>query len=58
MCQCLRKDVRQERIKRAFGISESEVIVCFVGIGEIEDEVSVACSQRRPAETVAVSLDS
>ena len=57
LCQMLQKDRRQEKAKRNFGISESEVIVCFVGIGELEESVSVACSQRRPAETVAVSLD-
>lgn len=58
LCQMLQKDRRQERIKRQFGISESEVIVCFVGIGELEDEVSVACSQRRNVDSVAISLDS
>ncbi|MBQ7168840.1 MAG: nitroreductase family protein [Synergistaceae bacterium] len=57
--QCLRSSmVKQDRIRRAFGISQSEVIVCCVGIGELEDEVSVACAQRRPVETVAISLDS
>ena len=58
LCQFLQKDKRQEKIKRLFGISDSEVIVCFVGVGELEDEVNVACSQRRPVETVAISLDS
>ncbi|MBQ2617073.1 MAG: nitroreductase [Synergistaceae bacterium] len=58
LCQFLQKDRRQEKVKRSFGISDSEVIVCFVGIGELEDEVSFACSQRRPVETVAISLDS
>ena len=58
LCQMLQKDRRQEKAKRIFGISESEIIVCFVGIGELEDSVRVACSQRRPVETVAVSLDS
>lgn len=57
--QCLRSSVtKQDRIRSAFGISDSEAIVCCMGIGELEDEVSFACSQRRPVETVAVSLDS
>lgn len=56
--QCLRSSVtKQNRIRQAFGISESEAIVCCMGIGELEDEVNCACSQRRPVETVAVSLD-
>lgn len=57
--QCLRAAVgRQDKIKRRFGISDSEVIVCCIGIGELEDEVNCACAQRRPVETVAISLDS
>ncbi|MBR0247569.1 MAG: nitroreductase family protein, partial [Synergistaceae bacterium] len=58
LCQFLQKDRRQEKVKRSFGISDSEVIVCFVGIGELEDEVNCACSQRRSVDTVAISLDS
>ena len=57
--QCLRSGfAKQALIRHVFGISESEVIVCCVGIGELEDEVNVACAQWRLTETVAVSLDS
>ena len=57
--QCTRASIgKQDRIRRRFGISGSEVIVCCIGIGELEDEVSCACAQRRPVETVAVNLDS
>ena len=56
--QCLRSSVaKQDKIRRTFGISESEAIVCCMGIGELEDSVNCACSQRRPVETVAISLD-
>ncbi|MBQ9573822.1 MAG: hypothetical protein IJR27_00900 [Synergistaceae bacterium] len=50
--------VIKSTLRRRFGISGSEVIVCCIGIGELEDEVSCACAQRRPVETVAVNLDS
>ena len=55
--QFLQVNARQERIRREFGISQSEVISAFVGIGEPEDEVLCACAQRRPAEEVAVCLN-
>lgn len=56
--QFLQVDRRQERIKRAFEIKDNEIIAGFVGIGELEDEVKIACAQRRPVETVAINLDS
>ena len=55
--QFLRVNSRQDRIRKEFGISQSEVISAFVGIGEPEDEVLCACAQRRPAEEVAVCLE-
>lgn len=56
--QCLRSGVtKQERIRQTFRISESEVIVCCMGIGEYEDDVICACSQRRDAKDVAICLD-
>ncbi len=55
--QFLQVSKRQDTIKRRFRIKDSEVIIAFVGIGEMCDEVSCACSQRRPAEDVAVCLD-
>ena len=55
--QFLQLSSRQESIRREFGISPSEVISAFVGIGEPEDEVLCACAQRRPVEEVAVCLD-
>ena len=58
MFQFLQVDRRQERIKREFGIKDNEIIAGFVGIGELEDEVKIACAQRRPVETVAINLDS
>ena len=55
--QFLQVNKKQDSIRSSFGISNSEVISAFVGIGEPEDEVVCACAQRRPVETVAVSLD-
>ena len=55
--QFLQVNNRQDKIRREFGISPSEVISAFVGIGEPEDEVLCACAQRRPVEEVAVCLD-
>ncbi|MBQ7544511.1 MAG: nitroreductase family protein [Synergistaceae bacterium] len=54
--QFLQVNARQEKIRQEFGISSSEVISAFVGIGEPEEEVVYACAQRRPVETVAVEL--
>ena len=55
--QFLRVNQNQEKIRAEFGISPSEVISAFIGIGEPEDEVLCACAQRRPTEEVAVCLD-
>ena len=55
--QFLQVNNRQDKIRREFGISPSEVISAFVGIGEPEDEVLCACAQRRAVEEVAVCLD-
>ena len=55
--QFLRGNSRQDMIRKEFGISPSEVISAFVGIGEPEDEVLCACAQRRPVEEVAVCLE-
>lgn len=55
--QFLQVNNRQDKIRREFGISPSEVISAFVGIGEPEDEVLCACAQRRPVEEVTVCLD-
>ena len=55
--QFLRVNSRQYSIRKEFGISPSEVISAFVGIGEPEDEVLCACAQRRPVEEVAVCLE-
>lgn len=55
--QFLQVNMRQNDIKREFGIPESEIIVAFLGIGEPEDEVICACAQRRPVEEIAVCVD-
>ena len=55
--QFLRVNQNQEKIREEFGISPSEVISAFIGIGEPEDEVLCACAQRRSVEEVAVCLD-
>lgn len=55
--QFLNRNQNQHRIRKEFGISPSEVISAFVGIGEPEDEVLCACAQRRPVEEAAVYLD-
>lgn len=56
--QCLRSSVtKQDKIRRAFGISQSEAIVCCMGIGELEDDVVCACAQRRNITDVAICLD-
>ena len=55
--QFLQVNSRQERIRKEFGISSSEVISAFVGIGELEEEVNCACAQRRSVEEAAVCLD-
>ena len=57
ICQLLRKDRRQEKIKREFGIKDSEIIAGFIAFGELEDDVICACSQRRATEDVALCLD-
>ena len=57
LCQYLQVNSKQYKLKREFGIKSSEVILCFVGIGELEDEVLCACAQRRPVETVAIKFD-
>lgn len=55
--QFLHVNQNQDKIRAEFGISRSEVIFAFIGIGEPEDEVLCACAQRRPVEEVAVCLD-
>ena len=55
--QFLQVNTRQAKIREEFGISSSEVISAFVGIGELEDEVACACAQRRPVDEVAVYLE-
>ena len=55
--QFLQANTRQAKIRKEFGISGSEVISAFVGIGEPEDEVVCACAQRRPVESVAVYVE-
>lgn len=55
--QFLQVNSRQSMIRKEFGISQSEVISAFIGIGEPEDEVLCACAQRRPVEEAAVCLD-
>lgn len=56
--QCLRTSVtKQDKIRQAFGISQSEAIVCCMGIGELEDDVVCACAQRRNITDVAICLD-
>ena len=55
--QFLQVSQRQAAIKKEFGIKDSEVIVAFVGIGELEDEIITACAARRPVESVAVNID-
>ncbi len=57
LCQYLQVNSKQYKLKREFGIKASEIILCFVGIGELEDEVLCACAQRRPVETVAIKFD-
>ena len=57
LCQYLQVNSRQDALKKEFGIKDSEAILCFVGIGELEDEVMCACAQRRPVETVAINFD-
>ena len=57
LCQYLQVYSNQYKIKREFGIKASEVIIGFVGFGELEDEAVCACAQRRPIETVAVKID-
>ena len=54
--QFLQASARQAKIRTEFGISPSEVISAFVGIGELEDEVLCACAQRRPVDEVAVEI--
>ena len=54
--QFLQASARQAKIRKEFGISPSEVISAFVGIGELEDEVLCACAQRRPVDEVAVKI--
>ncbi len=55
--QFLRVDSRQHVVRREFGISDSEVISAFIGIGEPEDEILCACAQRRPVDEIAVCLE-
>jgi|GEM_PF-1605652 len=56
--QCLRSSVtKQDKIRRAFGINDSEAIVCCMGIGELEDDVVCACAQRRNVKDAAICLD-
>ena len=54
--QYLQVNSSQEKIRKEFGISSTEAIVAFVAIGELEDEVLCACSQRRPVEEVAIEI--
>ena len=54
--QFLQANTRQSKIREEFGISDSEVISAFVGIGELEDEVLCACAQRRPVEEAAICM--
>ena len=55
--QFLQVNMRQNDIKREFGIPENEIIVAFLGIGEPEDEVICACAKRRPVEEIAICID-
>ena len=57
ICQLLRKDRRQEKIKREFGIKDSEIIAGFIAFGELEDDVVCACAQRRNVKDAAICLD-
>ena len=54
--QFLQVSARQSKIREEFGMSDSEVISAFIGIGELEDEVLCACAQRRPVEETAICL--
>lgn len=55
--QFLQVDSRQDRIRKLFGISSSEVVVAFVGFGELDDENYIACAARKSVESVAVNLE-
>ncbi len=57
LCQFLQVNNRQNSIKKQFGLKDSEVIIAFVGFGEIEEKVLTACAARRPVESVAINLD-
>ena len=55
--QFLQVNSKQQSIREEFGMSPSEVISAFVGIGEPENEVLCACAQRKSVEEVAVCLE-